>query len=107
MILASTSTTSSLDELPQLADKTMDVASPSVSAIQPPPQPQLSTEVDQLRSEEVTRLQELMTALAHQNGNRPPPPRPPTPHSTSPHQSPPDPHPPATTAPTNKFVQIW
>lgn len=69
MILASTSASSTLDELAELADKIMDVASPSVSAVQPTPPPQLSTEVDQLRAE-VTRLQGLVKSLTQQHRSR-------------------------------------
>ena len=59
----------SLEELAELADKTMDVAalSGSVSAVHPPqPPPQLCTEVDQLRAE-VTRLQTLVKFLQHRS----------------------------------------
>ena len=83
MILASTSTTSSLNELAELADKILDVSVPSVSAVQrPPPPPQLTAEVDQLHAE-VTRLQELVKSLTpHQrSSNR----RPQTPRFTPPH----------------------
>ena len=68
MILVSTASSSSLDELADLADKIMDVVVPSVSALQPPP-PQLSTEVDQLRTE-VTRLKGLVKSLTiHQRSH--------------------------------------
>ena len=89
IILASTSTTSSLNELAELADKILDVSVPSVSAFQRPPPPQLTAEVDQLHAE-VTRLQELVKSLTpHQrSSNR----RPPTPRFTPPrspsHRSP-------------------
>ena len=84
MILASTASSSSLDELADLADKIMDVVVPSVSALQPPPL-QLSAEVDQLRTE-VTRLKGLVKSLTiHQRSHsRPPTPRPPTPRHRSP-----------------------
>ena len=82
MILASTSATSSLDELAELADKIMDVVSPSISHIQTPP-PQLSAEVDQLRTE-VMWLQGLVKSLAHHHRNRPSSRRPPTPLHFSP-----------------------
>ena len=83
MILASTASSSSLDELADLADKIMDVVVPSVSALQPPP-PQLSTEVDQLRTE-VTRLKGLVKSLTiHQRSHS----RPPTPRHRSPSPGP-------------------
>ena len=50
MILVSTASSSNMDELADLADKIMGVVVPSVSVLQPPP-PQLSAEVDQLRTE--------------------------------------------------------
>ena len=91
MILASTSNTTSLDELAQLADKIVDVSSPSISAVQNPPPPQLGAEVDQLRTE-VTRLQELVKSLTHQHHSRTPTrrsstQRPSTPRSISPRPS--------------------
>ena len=83
MILASTASSSSLDELADLADKIMDVVVPSVSALQPPP-PQLSTEVDQLCTE-VTRLKGLVKSLTiHQRSHS----RPPTPRHRSPSPGP-------------------
>ena len=48
MVLASTSATVSLDELAELADRIVDVASPSVAAIR---SPQRNSEVEQLRAE--------------------------------------------------------
>jgi hypothetical protein len=92
MILAPTSNSSSLVELAELADKIMDVASPTVSGIQQEqlPPPQLSAGVDQLRAE-VTRLQGLVESLTtqqqplYQRRNRTPSRRPPTPRSPSPH----------------------
>ena len=70
MILASTSNTTSLDELAELADKIMDVATPPVAGIQNP-SPQLSAKVDQLHTE-VTRLQELVKSLTRDHHKRPP-----------------------------------
>ena len=66
IVLASTNDAISLEELAQLADKIMDVASPSVSAITTPP---LHTEVDQLRAE-VSRLKELVTSLSQRGRTR-------------------------------------
>ena len=89
MILASTSSTSSLDELAELADKIIDVASPSISGVQHPPPPQLSAEVDQLRTE-VTRLQGLVKSLTHRRSRTPTrrtTPRPNPSRSPSPHPS--------------------
>ena len=56
MVLASTGDKVSLEELAQLADKIVEVAVPSVSAVSVP---QLKTEVEQLRAD-VTRLTELV-----------------------------------------------
>ena len=57
MILASTSSASSLDELAELAHKIMDVASPSVASVTHAPPPHQGTvKIDHLRAE-VTRLQ--------------------------------------------------
>ena len=64
IVLASTNDAISLEELAQLADKIMDVASPSVSVITTPP---LHTEVDQLRAE-VFRLKELVSYLPFSAG---------------------------------------
>ena len=60
MVLASTGDRVSLDELAQLADKIVEVAAPSISAVVAP---RLTAEVDQLRTE-VTRLKELVTSLS-------------------------------------------
>lgn len=57
MVLASTPDTIALDELANLADRIMEVATPSVSAMDLP----LSTEVSQLRTE-VARLQKLLSS---------------------------------------------
>ena len=85
MILASTASSSSLDELTDLADKIMDVVVPSVSALQPPP-PQLNAEVDQQRTE-VTHLKGLVKSLTvHQRTHSSH--RPSTPRHRSPPQSP-------------------
>lgn len=84
MILASTSNTSSLDELAELADKIMDIAVPPVAGIQNS-SPQLNAKVDQLHTE-VTRLQELVKSLSHSRHHRPSR-RPSTPRPISPHPS--------------------
>lgn len=60
MVLASTGDDVSLDALAQLADKIVEVAAPSVSTVVAP---QLTAEVDQLRTE-VTRLKELVKSLS-------------------------------------------
>lgn len=60
VVLVSTPETTDLQQLAELADKVVDVAVPSVSAIQTP---QLTTEVQQLRTE-MTRLQQLVQSLA-------------------------------------------
>ena len=62
MVLASTDESLTLNKLAELADKVMEVATPSVSAIATP---QITTEVEQLRTE-VTRLQELVKSLTTQ-----------------------------------------
>jgi len=70
MVLASTDESLTLNKLAELADKVMEVATPSVSAIATP---QITTEVEQLRTE-VTRLQELVKSLTtHKPANDLPP----------------------------------
>ncbi len=66
MVLASTASTVSIDQLADLADKIMEVATApsSVCAIQSTPP--LQSEVEQLRSE-VTRLQDLVRSLSFSN----------------------------------------
>ena len=81
MVLASTSDTTSLENLAQLADKVVEVAAPSVSAVKNS-SPQLSSEVDQLRAE-VTRLQEVVKSLSFKKR-----PRTPIRHSPTPRSSP-------------------
>ena len=66
MVLASTDESLALDKLAELADKVMEVATPSVSAIATP---QITTEVEQLCTE-VTRLQELVKSLTTQARQR-------------------------------------
>ena len=48
MVLASTSTTATLDELAELTDKVVEVAAPTVAATGAPPFPELLTEIEQL-----------------------------------------------------------
>lgn len=60
MVLASTSSSASLEDLAELADKVMEVAAPSVSAVTH--SPSLATEVEQLR-EEVSQLGKLVRKL--------------------------------------------
>ncbi len=60
MILASTSGT--LDELAELADRIMEVGTPSVSAFYPPTLPPSSPEIDLLRTE-VAHLQQVVKSL--------------------------------------------
>ena len=60
MVLASAGDTVSLEELAQLADKVVEVAAPSISAVSAP---QLTAEVAQLRAE-VTHLRELVKSLS-------------------------------------------
>ena len=67
MILASTADTVSLENLAELADKIVEVAIPSVSAVDTP---KLTTEVEQLRAE-VTRLQDVVKSLTRQTRQLP------------------------------------
>lgn len=62
MVLASTPDVS-LEKVAELADKVMEVATPSVSAVATNA---LTTEVEQLRTE-VTRLQRLVASLSHRS----------------------------------------
>ena len=70
MVLASTPDTTTLDKLAEMADKIMEVATPTVAAATMPtvaatntPTPALTTEVEHLRAE-VTRLEKLFQQLA-------------------------------------------
>ena len=66
MVLASTSTTVSLEELAELADKIVEVAIPTVSATTTPqPYSQLLSELEQLRTE-VKRLQQSVQTRSRQ-----------------------------------------
>ena len=65
MVLASVADTVSLDELANLADRIMEVATPSVSVIDS----QFSAEVGQLRSE-VSRLQKLLNSKPPMSNSR-------------------------------------
>lgn len=67
MVLASTSTTTSLEELVELADKIVEVATPTIAATTtPPPSPQLFAEIQQLRTE-VRQLQNSVCTLSCQS----------------------------------------
>ena len=84
MVLASTSATTSLEELAELADKIAEVAAPTIAATTAlPPSPQLLSEVQQLRTE-VRRLQNSVRTLSHQSRGR---------SSSRNRQSSPTPHP--------------
>ena len=61
MVLASTRRDTSVEELAQIADKIMEVATPSISAVTTTPL-QLDAEMEQLRSE-VTHLANLVKSL--------------------------------------------
>ena len=65
MVLASTGDTVSIEELAELADKIVEVATPAISGITAPP----LREVEQLRAE-VSRLADLVTSLSIQ-GRKP------------------------------------
>ena len=74
MVLASTGTDMDLAKLAQLADKVLEVAAPTVSALShlPPPPTQTQTgEIKQLR-EEVTRLTQLIESLTTRPRHRSP-----------------------------------
>ena len=65
MVLASTRQDTSLEELAQMADKIVEVATPSVSAVNNIPSsipPQIATEMEQLRSE-VASLTSLVKSI--------------------------------------------
>ena len=59
MVLASTGNAMSLEALAQMADKIVEVATPTISAINAP---HISSEVDQLRKE-VAHLREIISSL--------------------------------------------
>ncbi len=65
MVLASTSHTTSLDELAELADKITEVAAPTVAATSIS-SPQLLTEVEQLRAE-ISKIQTSLRTLTRQS----------------------------------------
>ena len=90
MVLASTNSATSLEDLAELADKVMEVAAPSISNITP--SPSLAAEVEQLRGE-VTRLEKMLKKLVHhRSSSRHTSRRSPTPTSnTQPTDSPADP----------------
>ena len=65
MVLASTRQDTSLEQLAQMADKIVEVATPSVSAVNNIPSsipPQIATEMEQLRSE-VASLTSLVKSI--------------------------------------------
>ena len=68
MVLASTSNTTNLEELAELADKIVEVAAPTVAATTAP-LPQLLSEVEQLRAE-VSKLQTSIRSLTRQSRSR-------------------------------------
>ena len=82
MVLASTDGSMDLNNLADMADKVMEVATPAISAITNPRGD--SSEVKQLR-EEVTRLADLVASLTTQSRSRP--------RSTSRHRRPQSPAP--------------
>ena len=65
MILASTSTTATVEELAKLADKVVEVVAPTVAATSASPCPNIITEIEQLRAE-VQILQTSVQQLARQ-----------------------------------------
>ena len=70
MVLASTSATTSLEELAELADKIVEVATPTIAATTTPqPFSQLLTELEQLRTE-VRQLQRSVKTLSHNRRGR-------------------------------------
>ena len=77
MVLASTADTTSIDELANLADKIMEVATPapSISAVS---QSQFSSEMEQLRSQ-ISDLQKLVQRLSTSQRRNPPRTRSPSP----------------------------
>ena len=75
MVLASTADAVSLEELATLADKVMDVASPSVAVVTTP---QATSDMEQLRAE-VSRLTDIVSSFTKSRPSR----RSPSPHPTS------------------------
>lgn len=71
MVLASTSATTSLEELAELADKIVEVATPTIAATTTPkPFPQLLTELElelEQFQTEVRLLQWSVQSLSHQS----------------------------------------
>ena len=66
MVLASTSTTATLEELAELADKVAEVAAPTVAATSVSPCPEVISEIEQLRAE-VQKLQTSVRQLTRQS----------------------------------------
>ena len=69
MVLASTSTTATLEELAELADKVAAVAAPTVAATSVSPCPEVISEIEQLRAE-VQKLQTSVRQLTRQSRGR-------------------------------------
>ena len=70
MVLASTNTTATLEELAELADKVVEeVVAPTVAATSTSPCPEILAEIEQLRAE-VQKLQTSVKQLAHQSRGR-------------------------------------
>ena len=65
MVLASTNTTTSLEDMAELADKIVEVATPAISAVTNP----LTSELEKLRAE-VSRLQASIKTLTRQSRGR-------------------------------------
>ena len=68
MVLASARRDASLEELADMADKMMEVASPSIATVQVPPK--VTTEIEELRSE-VASLTTLVKSLTHRRSPSP------------------------------------
>ncbi len=92
MVLASTPDSTSLDKLAEMADKIMEVAVPSVSAVSASTPAAPTSEIEQLRAE-VTRLEKMVSKLAARPRSSSRPPARPSrrPPSPAPSVTPPDP----------------
>ncbi len=66
MVLASSGTDVSLNSLADIADRIMEVSTPSIAAFHKPPGPTPNAEMDSLR-EDMKRLQEMVSSLSHQS----------------------------------------
>lgn len=67
MVLASTSATTSLEELAELADKVAEVATPTIASVQPP---QIAEEMQQLKAE-IAKLQNAIKTLSRRRSHTP------------------------------------